>query len=215
MFSGDQIARSDLTVTSGSAVLGVDSDGDGNVDGTITLQGDFSSGDFMTVVEGRDTRVTFEPFLPTLTDGAAVAQEARNGIINQAFLTGDGFVGFRVEFDLDTMAAKFDNAVGVYELDTSGAIVDVRLLVNNVKTNDGQPLDITGVEAGHELGFFIIQDGADWANALQPEDALSFLDAGDGGQVLAVNGSAANVTVFHSFDAAFNPDGLTHQGNRF
>ncbi|WP_422049024.1 choice-of-anchor L domain-containing protein [Shimia sp.] len=49
-----------LTVTSGSAILDIDEDGDGDVDGTITLEGDFEGAEFNVEVVGDNSEITVE-----------------------------------------------------------------------------------------------------------------------------------------------------------
>jgi hypothetical protein len=72
-------------------------------------------------------------------------------------------------------AAAFSNMLGVYEIDDMGWIRDVRILLNDVGEASERDL-ITGVEAGHTLGFFIIADGKSFANTLTNLDTLTFLD---------------------------------------
>ncbi len=219
IFLNQHVGRDAITVAPGSAILSVDGDGNGAPDGSFTLEGDFSGGDFMAVHEGADTAVTFETFLPTLSERVRVDDGVVNGINNQAFLTGDGTSGFRITLNTALAATNWDNAIGVYEVDAAGNIVDVRILVNNADNHPSGVAEITGVEAGHELGFFIVQNGADWANGLAASDTLSFLDGASGPPatvtggsdvVLAVNGTNAGVTVFHSYDPSLNTDGIQH-----
>lgn len=63
-FLGTLFGIDDLTVTQGSAILDVDVSGDGEADSTVTLEGDFSNGEFAVVQEGDDTLITFEAALP-------------------------------------------------------------------------------------------------------------------------------------------------------
>lgn len=217
IFTGSQIDRGAITVTQGSAILAVDSDGDGNANGSFTLQGDFSGGDFMAVVGGSDTTVTYETFLPTLQEGQAVDASLVNGINNQAFLTGDGSTGFQVTLR-DMGFAGYNNVVGVYEIDASGNIVDTRILFANANADKTAQATITGVEAGHQLGFFLVQDAANWAATLAAGDSLSFINSsGTAGNIadgsnlsIAVNGVAVDEMVFHSFAASMNSDGVQH-----
>jgi pimeloyl-ACP methyl ester carboxylesterase len=217
LFEGDAIGRDDIAIGAGSAILNVDSTGDGTPDGSITLTGDFSAGDFMAVVDGGNTRVTFDAFLPVLQDRQAVDPSVVNGILNQAFLRGDGTTDFNVTLR-DSGAAEFQNVLGVYEIDGSGNIVDTRLLFENATASRGDSVAVTGVEAGHNLGFFIVQNAADWATSLTDGASLSFIDA-DGGAAntadgadifLAVDGTAVDELVFHSFDDGMNSDGVQH-----
>ncbi|GGB18170.1 ExeM/NucH family extracellular endonuclease [Allosediminivita pacifica] len=217
--SGSALSREAFSFDAETGQLEIDSDDDGTADGAITLEGDFSGGDFMAVALGGETLVSFETFLPDLGEGAQVDAGEINGVNNQAFLTGDGMTGFRVSLNQGLAGAKFDNALGVYEIDEDGNIVDVRILLDSVKEAGSATADITGVEEGHELGFFLVQDGADWAEALAEGDSFAFVD-GLGGPdatvesgsdiLLTVNGEDAGQTVFHSYDASLNVDEAQH-----
>ena len=217
IFEGSQVERGNITVTQGSAILAIDSDGDGTTDGQFTLSGDFTGGDFMALIEGADTHVTFETFLPLLREGQAVNPALVNGIINQEFLKGDGSTDFQVTLR-DMGHAGYNNVVGVYEIDASGNIVDARILFDNANANKTAVAGITDVEAGHKLGFFIVQNAASWAGTLAQSDVLSFINgSGASGNVsdgsalsLAVNGVAVDEMVFHSFAADMNSDGVQH-----
>ena len=112
----------------------------------------------------------------------------------------------------------YDNVVGVYEVDASGNILDTRILFENANSNKAAEAGITDVEAGHRLGFFIVQGAADWAATLAAGDTLSFVNSSgaaatitDGSDIsIAVNGNAVDETVFHSFAEDMNPDGVQH-----
>jgi hypothetical protein len=217
LFEDSRITRDAIDVTFGSAVFDVDGDGDGNVDGSFTLEGDFSSGDFMAVIDSSDTAVTFETFLPMLQEGQAVNPGLVNGILNQEFLRGDGSTDFQVTLR-DLGFAGYDNVVGVYEINTSGSIVDARILFTNANADKSAVATVTDVEAGHNLGFFIVQDAADWAVTLATGDALSFINStgaaaniSDGADIsIAVDGAAVDEMVFHSFAETMNSDGMQH-----
>lgn len=216
VFQNARFGREDVDVRPGSAILGIDLDQDGTEDGAITALGDFSGGDFMAVNVGADTHVSFQTFLPSLKEKTAVDAQDVNGIANPNFLIGDGTSGFRITAD-GKARAGFENAVGVYEINGAGEIVDVRMIFANANTAKGS-VDVTGVEAGHKLGFFIVQDAAEWAETLATADTLSFVDAAgdpaqaDGGSeaMLAVNGTVFGKPVWHSHDAALNSDGVVH-----
>lgn len=218
IFVGAEIGRDAIDITFGSAIIDVDTDGDGNSDGQFTLAGDFSGGDFMAVSDGGDTRVTFETFLPDLADTQAVDPDLVNGVINQEFLRGDGTTDFLVTL-LDIGFAAHDNVVGVYEIDAAGNIVDTRILFDNANADTTASARIEDVEDGHDLGFFIVQDAADWASTLLPDsDTFSFINRSgaapnisDGSDIsLAVNGATVDEMVFHSFDETMNSDGVQH-----
>ena len=212
------IERQDLIVGDGNGTIGVDTDNSGSVnnDEQINLSGGLSNGTFMAVTGESDTIVTFETFLPALQDLQQVDAAAVNGMINDAFFQGDGITSFRVTLNANAVA-EFDNALGVYEVDAAGDIVDAHLLFDSTKAQNG-PLALSQVEDGNKLGFFLVQDGADWATGLSDSDVLSFVNAegeaanvSDVAQVqMAVNGRVTDETVFHSFDKALNADGIEH-----
>lgn len=218
-FENTLLNRDQVFVTPGSAILNIDEDDDGAIDGAVTLEGDFTDGDFMAVTDGTDTTITFETFLPTLANKTAVDTEAVNGVNNQSFLTGDGSHDFRVTLDASARSG-YHNSVGVYEVDASGNISSVRILIADTHDDPGATVDIVDVAAGNQLGFFIIQNGARFANRLTSTDTLGFIN-GSGGATpanvadgadltLSVNGTASSVTLFHSIDMALNSDGVEH-----
>ena len=217
IFEGVEFARKDVMVGGDPVVITVDTDQDGSVDGSLTVLGDFSSGDFMAVALAGDTTMSFETFLPALQERQAVDPTLVNGIINQAFLTGDGSSDFQVTLR-DLGFAGFDNVVGVYEIDGGGNIVDTRLLFENANADKSAISGITDVEAGNRLGFFIVQDAADWAATLADSDVLSFINesgaaanVSDGSAIsIAVNNAAVDEIVFHSFSKDINSDSVQH-----
>ena len=219
IFLDQQVAREAIEVAQGSTILSVDDTGDGNADGAITLGGELTGGDFMAAFDGTDTKVSFESFLPSLAEMVAIDGAAVNGIINQDFLTSDGNTGFRLTVNSGLAGSGFNNAIGVYEIDPSGAILDVRIVLANANAPPPAGVEITGVDAGHTLGLFIVQDGANWASGLGAGDTLSFTDGiggppahvDDGFDVrLAVNGSNSDEQVFHAYDASLNSDRVAH-----
>ncbi|MEO0485522.1 MAG: Ig-like domain-containing protein [Pseudomonadota bacterium] len=212
----DEVDRDQLVVTDGSAIVAVDSDGDGGAEGSFTLTGNFSSGDFMAVVGESQTRFTFADFLPSLADRQAVDAELVNGIVNEAFLTGTGTQDLRVTLK-DLGFAANDNVLGAYEITETGEIVDTVILFENANADKTASTVLSGVEAGHKIGFFLVQDAAEWLQEQDDADVFSFVnDSGaaatvsDSAILLAVNGVAAEQVTFHSFDAALNPDGIEH-----
>jgi len=217
VFQGLEIGRGNISVASGPTVLSVDSDKDTTPDGSFTLTGDFSGGDFMAVVTAGDTVVTYETFLPGLSETVSVDAADINGIDNQAFLTGTGAVDFRVTLDASAVSG-YNNVLGVYEIDGTGALVDVRLLAEDIHAAPSFSTLITGVEAGNALGFFIVQNGAAWAASLGGGVAFSFVNTAndaanlsDGSDLkLAVDNVATDKVVFHSYDLTMNADTVQH-----
>lgn len=218
VFRDTPLTRSQITVIDGSPTqLAIDTDGDGTADGSITLQGDYSDGDFMVVSYRGETTVSFREFLPTLRDEQAISADRINGIVNRDFLEGDGNTEFLVTMR-DLGAAQFSNTLGVYEVTADGQITDVRLLVDNANASGADPVLITGVEAGHQLGFFLVQNGANWASRYDDADTFEFTDLAGNQAVAAagpslqmrVNDVAQDLIIFHSFDDSMNPGGVQH-----
>ena len=220
VLTGEELDIGAFTFTpgeDGANDFAVDADGDGTPDATVTVEGDFSDGEAMAVAAGGDTVVTFETYLPSLSDGVEVAAEDINGVNNQLFLTGDGAADFEVSLQ-DMGFAAYNNVLGVYEVTPGGEITDTRLLFDNTNADKTASTTITDVEDGHQLGFFIVQDAADWAAGLADTDTLAFVDM-DGGTVeiadggpakLAVNGTDVEEIVYHSYATTLNGDGETH-----
>lgn len=73
---GETFDADDITVTFGSAILGIDVDGDGEVDTTITLAGDFEGAEFATKNTGDGTEITVE-FPPELNEVLGTAGNDR------------------------------------------------------------------------------------------------------------------------------------------
>ena len=183
-------------------------------DGTFTLQGsdvDLTAGDFLFAgVGGGNTVAELLPFLPTLAEGAAIADAAVTGVLSDAFLTGATSNRFQVDLEPADAAADFDNSLGVYEIDAAGNIVDVRIIAENVKTSAGT-IEVSGVEAGNSLGFFIVQDGANRVDAATLQSDALGIDTSSGTAVLTVAGVAvAGAVIFVSHDASLNPSGEEH-----
>jgi hypothetical protein len=201
----------------GDGRLSFDTDGDGTGDAVIFLNGDFGGGEFLVGRSGDDSVVTFRRFLPELSEKTAVSADAVNGVVGQDLLTGDGTDTFRLTLK-DAAVADDNNALGVYEVDPSGRIVHVRLLVKGARDADAVSVDITGVENGNRLGFFLVQNGGAFAAGLADGDRLTFTDArGAAANVftpgplrLAVNGVATAEATVHGFAPGLNLHGVQH-----
>ena len=193
-----------------SATLGI-----GNL--SVQLTGDFSGGDFMVVARGAGagvhTVVSFEKFLPRLSERVQVEATSINGVANEPFLTGDGIVRFALE--LKSAVSAHNNTLGVYKVAADGTIFDVAIVFSG--TLDATPgagtVDLGVPGNGEKLGFFLIQDGFDVYGNLP--GSLSFVMPGttspadlDSGlpPVLrsSVLGNLTATPIFHSF-ATFNP----------
>ena len=105
-----------------------------------------------------NTGASFSYMLNAKKTKIVLDKAAQEGIIDQAYLSGDTASSFNIKV-IDTMSTApiFNNSLGVYEFDKNGNIVDVRVIDKDAQT--GGNFQVTGVEKGHNLGFFIIQDG--------------------------------------------------------
>lgn len=209
----------DLAISTSASGATIRLKGAAETDPTLTLEGDLSGGRFVAAPAKEATDLFYASFLreADFVEGRGVDAAQINGGPNIAALTGDGERSFSLALR-DAAKASFKNTVGVYEIDQEGAIRDVRLLVKDASVKSSSAVAIDGVEEGHALGFFIVQDAAGWANGLGASDVLSFVSSSgasaktsDGGSVrLAVNGQATSQTVFHSYAASLNSDGVEH-----
>jgi Ca2+-binding RTX toxin-like protein len=157
-------------------------------------------------------------FFPSLAEGDACDPDLVNGIINDEYLQGDGSTDFVLKLQ-DTGYAWYQNVLGVYEITPDGSITDARILIDNVNTDKTAEVLISDVESGNKLGFFVVQNAADWASGLTDADTFDFV-GNDGwsqatvnngaGIQLQVNGQTAWKTIFHSYAAEMNDDGIQH-----
>jgi serralysin len=209
---GSLIGRGNLVVShsAGLTTLGL---------GPTTLlpDGSHTAGDFMTVarvVDGQaHTRVTFDPFLPALSEGMRVDPAAINGIANQPSLTGDGSLGFTLA--RQGGISHFHSSLGTYTVAADGTIGGVKVVLANTSAASAGPttIDLGAPANGTRIGFFLIQDGFDRYGVL-PDD-LSFrapdtqapatLDAGAPPTLFSETlGQLTAAAIFHSFQA-LNP----------
>ena len=211
---GDHIHIEDVLVAlakirvvgSGAESRLVFSDGDTDIS-SMNLDAVPSGGAFMVARSGFDPVFSYESFLPNLTEGHAVAAASINGVVNQDYLSGDTSASFTV--NIESSRSAYDNSLGIYEIDNSGAISGVRIIAANVKTATG-PITVNGIDQGHDLGFFIVQDGAHvLALSVLNSNALSFTRQGDD-LLLTNNGSRVAGTTFFSHDPTANIDDQHH-----
>jgi aspartate 1-decarboxylase len=165
-----------------------------------------------------DTTTPLVAFFPSLAEGHTIDPDLVNGIINDEYLQGDGSTDFVLKLH-DTGYAWYQNVLGVYEITPDGSITDARILIDNVNTDKTAEVLISDVESGNKLGFFVVQNAADWASGLTDADTFDFV-GNDGwsqatvnngaGIQLQVNGQTAWKTIFHSYAAEMNDDGIQH-----
>lgn len=204
---GGSIPQNQINVNVPAGFISVDTNGDGVGEQQIQLQGNFSSGEFMSATSSAGTLVSFQKHLTGLVEGQSLNSNQINGISNAAYLNGDNATSFTIDVQQNIGYAGYQNSLGVYEYDSAGNISDVRIVAMDVKSLTG-PISVTGVDAGKGLGFFIVQNGY---NTVTPS-ALSSNNLSintNGGVAQLMDGSnALNATVFVSHDASLNPGGF-------
>ncbi|TAJ84666.1 family 16 glycosylhydrolase [Reyranella sp.] len=210
---GALVGRGDVAVAPGTGGSAVTIGGT-----TFQVEGNHSGGDFMTVARGTgpdaNTLLTFQNFLPTLSEGARVDTAKINGIANEPFLTGDGTVGFSAE--LKSAASTYANTLGYYKIAADGTIGDVNILFNNTMNvaSGARTVDLGTPAAGERVAFFLIQNGFSKFGALP--DNLSFVtpgmgtpfDVDDGNTPIlqsATLGTLTGASIFHSL-STLNPN---------
>ena len=215
VIEGVELSRSNIRLADNSNVE-FDVDGDGRTDLTISLDGGQSGGNFFAITKDGNTVVSYAKFLPDLAPGVRVDSSVINGIVNKSFLEGDGATDFRIKM-VDLGAADFNNVLGVYDILSNGEIANVRLMFENTNDENGA-VELSNLADGNRLGFFIVQDDADWANSISDSHNLDFVTSNGGladvddefNFVLTVNGNSAGVTTFHAEKAALNSDDKQH-----
>ena len=191
----------------GLGVVGLS--GDGKVIAGPTLE-----------VKGFEGLTTSQPpaehTLPVLQEGVGVDPALINGIVDEAFLTGDGSIQFSVE--METAISGYRNTLGAYEVAADGTISNVHILfANTLATSAGVTVDLGVPAANQKIGFFLVQDGFGLYGNL-PSD-LSFVAPGTGmpadldtGLPPALHSASRgplSAPIFHSF-STLNP-GDVHQ----
>lgn len=150
-------------------------------------------------------------FSYTMTAGktkVVLDKAAKGGIIDQAYLSGDTARAFNVKVIDSKSSTHFENALGVYEVDGRGKIVDVRILDTNAQTSEGT-IRVTGVDKGHDLGFFIVQDGYNRLDKVLGSKNLS-LEVKSGDVYLKSGSKILTNKVFVSHDKNLNYDNHEH-----
>jgi hypothetical protein len=180
----------------------------------LTLEGDFTNGKFFLLksADGSGFELFFQKNLAdvALVEGKAVSEAEVNGAPHPAALTGDGSRKFQLTLSEKATAAD-DNALGVYEVDAAGNIVDARILFASVKASANGTITIDGVEAGNKLGFFIVQGGVGAGAARFADTSGGSAQLTDGSNLrLTVGTAPVTKGVFHAYDKSLNFDGLTH-----
>jgi Ca2+-binding RTX toxin-like protein len=212
--TGALIGRNNLSVTVGasSATLAA-----GGV--SLQLEGDFSGGEFVTAARGSGvdahTTITFQNHLIELKEGVTVDPAKINGVVDQAFLTGDGTTVFTLA--LKSAESGYANTLGTYRVAADGTIADVHIVFANTLNVTGPvTLGLGSPADGERIGFFMIQDGFNRYGDLP--DNLSFVkpatsimaDLDDGlppALFSTTLGQLDTAPIFHSF-STLNPGDL-------
>lgn len=206
-YTGPGANTTALANLQGLGVVGLS--GDGKVIAGPTLE-----------VKGFEGLTTSQPpaehTLPVLQEGVGVDPALINGIVDEAFLTGDGSIQFSVE--METAISGYRNTLGAYEVAADGTISNVHILfANTLATSAGVTVDLGVPAANQKIGFFLVQDGFGLYGNL-PSD-LSFVAPGTGmpadldtGLPPALHSASRgplSAPIFHSF-STLNP-GDVHQ----
>ncbi|MHB9879420.1 choice-of-anchor I family protein [Pacificimonas sp. ICDLI1SI03] len=175
--------------------------------GGIFLEGDFDREGFVIGREGDELTVGVDDIIDVenLTEMQAISDDLQVGMgIASLYLNGDNASDYTLTFENDLSVADFNNSLLAYEIDGDGNIVDVTLLAANVKTVDGE-LTVEDIDAGNELHFAVLQQGAD-----TDFDGDLAIDTSSGEAVLTVDGAAVDRSLLVSHDADLNVTGLDH-----
>ncbi|HAA44633.1 MAG: hemolysin-type calcium-binding protein [Halomonas sp. 54_146] len=118
---GSQITQDNLTVTMGSAILDIDTNGDGQADTTITLEGDFESTEFFITQDDGNSLISYVEIEPSEPIGMPNVDRASSLITefgNQIGLSIDNF-------DRDVVVSRL-----LKELDANRSIEDFDIIVS-------------------------------------------------------------------------------------
>lgn len=107
----------------------------------------------------------------------------------------------------------------IYDLETvESQARPTPILFENANADKAASARVTGIQAGHRLAFFLVQNAADWFDSLADDATFGFVDSdgeladvADGAAVaLAVDGTPTDQVVFHSVAVPRTPDGVQH-----
>lgn len=217
LFEGEAFGRDAVSVTQDGRALSFDLDGDGLSDGTIALDAQLLAGEgtVLTSIGAEGTRVSYLRALPDLAPGDAVRRPDRfdGGPAAEAYLTGAAGVDFVLTVR-DAANAAPGTALGIYELDADGALLDGRLLTTDLPAAGA--FRIADVEAGRALSVFLLTPNE--AEALDVADDFDFVDPFGGPATLddrsyvfaASEGRIVDGTLVHAADPRLNQDLRPH-----
>ncbi|MEM1431452.1 MAG: Ig-like domain-containing protein [Pseudomonadota bacterium] len=206
-----QIMRSDT-----GFVIEIDTDDDGQPDGSISIESAVDGGGFLVSTRGAgpEARVVldFAVEAPDLVETQALPDDAVNGITSTAYLTGEGDKAPVLTFEEST--AALSSAIGTYVVAADGTIEDVRIIFGNTNaTEEGARVALDPLGAGELLGLFLISGGAPLSDAATlafvQDDGTTRANAFDDlAPTLLADGAEVSFDVFHAFS------GLNENGDR-
>jgi hypothetical protein len=164
-----------------------------------------------------ETHVSYQTYMPILSNERRIGDEYVNGVTNDAFVTGTTGVNFEISL-VDLGSAAFRNSLGVYEVAEDGTISNIQLLYADVTASGLTDVTIQGATADSVLSFFLLQDAAQDVSGVTNTDTFEFVTqsgaagSATGGEALflSINGTVLNRDVFHSYSADLNIDGQEH-----
>ena len=219
-FEGETFGAADVTIAEDGRTILFDLDGDGTAEGSVASDVGIGGGAFLTANVADGTFVGYVRDLPDLAEGQAVADPGRlaGDALTESYLSGDGASAFRLTLNGVSMPDP-GTAIGVYEVDPSGALRDARLVTPDLAADlaalPGASFVVEGVEASHRMGVFLLNaedpaalDRGDLALVNQLGEAAT-LD--DRNFVFAVqDGAVVAGDLIHAFDPVLNQDLRQH-----
>lgn len=201
-FLGTLFGLEHLTVTMGSAILDIDVDGDGEVDSTVTLDGDFSQATFQVEQQGDDSLITFEMADPAPEQDQLLIVDAQSPsqlVIDQAGVTRLLGNTSDKQVQVSEGAAAVNLSAGSDVDLTAFDLADLSLVRNGttleVFGGTGAKLAQLAASTSEALtGSLLFQNGLTLElTADAAQQALSI-----GGEMLAYDGDAVDGSVFLS-----------------
>ena len=151
---------------------------------------------------------TFSYTMTAKNTKVVLDKAANQGIVDQAYLSGDTASTFNVKVIDTASTARFHNTLGVYEIDARGKIVDVRILDKDAQS--GGNFKVTGVDKGNDLGFFIVQDGYNRLDSSVLNSTSLSLVVNSGNIYLKQGSMVYKDKVFVSHNKSLNVDNHQH-----
>ena len=216
----EKFSPTDLVITPTLLQIRIDTNNNGFDNVIFNLEGDFTNAIFH--FEDNSTDLAFLKKLPGLADRRAVPTSLQEGMFIDDPRIRPGQTEIELKLSENISKSYYRNTLGVYEVDGEGNIVNVRFLIEDTTADPDASVkfpSLKSLSGFNDLGFFVVQDGKQFADTVSSSDTLTFMDTRDGSNAtvmdgayvrLAVNGVAQHIQVFHSYDSSLNRDGLEH-----